>query len=237
MTGGCRNHLLINTAGTTVWTEFVNEIEKVLTKKHAADGFVGDWQPRSESSTKTSLRRIFGTWRGNAERTPNTCKTTKQVDGLARTTKSKASPAQAEAKARKTKARGKRVNTTGRKGMISRTVEEHDDAQDTQTIQDSTSWTDTCWDHADNWTVTGGSSEWTTGLWADPAWEQAARQLAPPQTAQEQSEPTHGGSISMFGGLTMCELVTSDSTVNKMKGTKFGTTLGTIGTTSGCGTR
>ena len=60
VTGGFPDHLLINIAGTTVWTEFVNEIEKVLTKKHAADGSVGDWQPRSESSTKTSLRRIFG---------------------------------------------------------------------------------------------------------------------------------------------------------------------------------
>ena len=48
--GGVRDHLLINTAGTTEWTKFVKEIENVEfgVKIHAAcaDGFVGDGQPR-----------------------------------------------------------------------------------------------------------------------------------------------------------------------------------------------
>ena len=44
----------------------------------------------------------------------------------------------------------------------------------------------------------------------DLAWEQAARQLPSTQPAQEKSNSTHGGSISMLGGLTMCELSVDD---------------------------
>ena len=40
--------------------------------------------------------------------------------------------------------------------------------------------------------------------------EQCARQLPPTQPAQEQSNSTHGGSISVLGGLTMCELSVND---------------------------
>ena len=73
--------------------------------------------------------------------------------------------------------------------------------------QDHTEWTDTNWDHADKWNDAGWwTSDWSTDLWADLAWEQAAGPLAPPQPSQEQSNPTHGGSISMSGGLSMCEL-------------------------------
>ena len=57
----------------------------------------------------------------------------------------------------------------------------------------------------------------------DVAWEQAARQLPPTQPAQEQSNPTHRGSIAMFGGLTMCELSVDDerdSKVDQMTVTK-----------------
>ena len=39
---------------------------------------------------------------------------------------------------------------------------------------------------------------------------EAARQLPSTQPAQEQSNPTQGGSISMLGGLTMCELSVND---------------------------
>ena len=48
-----------------------------------------------------------------------------------------------------------------------------------------------------------------TDLWTDP-WEQAARQLPSTQPAQEQSNPTHGGSISILCGLTVCELSVDD---------------------------
>ena len=54
------------------------------------------------------------------------------------------------------------------------------------------------------------SSDRSTDLWNDPAWEQGARQLPSTQPAQEQCNPTHGGSISMLGGLTMCELSVDD---------------------------
>ena len=55
-----------------------------------------------------------------------------------------------------------------------------------------------------------GSSDWSTDLWTDPALEKAARQLPSTQPAQQQSNPTQGGSISMLGGFTMCELTVDD---------------------------
>ena len=79
-------------------------------------------------------------------------------------------------------------------------MEGHEDKQETQTG-----------DHADNWTdADWWSNDWSTDLWTDPAWEQAARQLPSTQPAQEQSNPTQGGNISMSGGLTMCELSVDD---------------------------
>ena len=63
-----------------------------------------------------------------------------------------------------------------------REMEEHDDTQDTQISQDCTQWTDTSWDHADNWNDAGLVAMRLEQ--ADPAWAQAARQLAPPQPAQ-----------------------------------------------------
>ena len=97
-------------------------------------------------------------------------------------------------------------------------MEGHEDKQQTQTCQECTERTDTGWDHADHWTDADWSSDWSTDLWTDPAWEQAARQLPSTQPAQEQSNPTHGGSISRLGRLTMCELSVNEksSKVNKM---------------------
>ena len=46
-------------------------------------------------------------------------------------------------------------------------------------------------------TQTDGRMTGAQFLWTDLAWEQAARQLPSTQPAQEQSNPTHGGSISM----------------------------------------
>ena len=144
------------------------------------------------------------------------------MDGLARTTKAKASPARARAEASKTKpkfgkGKGKNKNKGkgkhhGKKGKNGcHEMEVHDDTQDAQTGYDDAEWTDTCWDHTDNWTAADWwSSDWSTDLWTDPAWEQAARQVPPTQPAQERSNPTHGGSISMLGGLTMWELSVGD---------------------------
>ena len=78
-------------------------------------------------------------------------------------------------------------------------------------FRDHTVWTDTSWDRADNWTdADWWSNDWSTDLRTDPAWEQAVKQLPSTQPAQEQSNPTHGGNISMLGGLTMCELSVDD---------------------------
>ena len=74
-------------------------------------------------------------------------------------------------------------------------MERQEDKQETQTGEEHTEWTDTSWDYADNWTV-----KRLEHRFADrPAWEQAARRLPPTQPAQEECDPTHGGSISMLG--------------------------------------
>ena len=96
--GWFRDHLLINTAGTTE-----------CTKKHTAcsDGFVGNDQSRSKAP-----RKLFMVWnlRPHGERLSkeklNTSKTTKRVDGLARTT-SKGKPGKGKGKQDKGKGKGK----------------------------------------------------------------------------------------------------------------------------------
>ena len=162
-------------------------------------------------------------------------KKTKQVDGLAPTTKAKASPAWAKARQRQDKGKGKGKNKNKGKGFHHgkkrkkgfHGMEEHDDTQDTPTSQDYTEWTDTSWDHSDKWNdADWWTNDWSTDLRVDNAWVQAARQLPPSQPAQQQSNSTHGGSISMLGGK-----------MNQMKDTRIGTTSGTIGTKVGCRTR
>ena len=87
----------------------------------------------------------------------------------------------------------------------------HENKQETQTCLEHTEWTDTNWYHADKWTdADWWLSDWSRDLWTDPVWEQAARQLPSTQPAPEQSNPTHGGSISILGGFTMCELSVND---------------------------
>ena len=196
------------------------------TKKHTAcsDGFVGDGQSRSKVPRKRFMVWNLRPHGEIVERKLNTCKTTKRVDGLARTTKPKASPARA--KANKTKARAKasleraeartrakgRANNTARKRRNNLTKWRGTKANKKhKQVKNYTEWTDTIWDHADNWTdADWWSNDWSTDLWTDPAREQAARQLPSTQPAQEQSNPTQGGSISMLGGLTMCELSVDD---------------------------
>ena len=118
-----------STAGTTDKTKFAKKIGNVeLTRRNK--------QPVPKAvkikSSKETVHRVelTATWREIAERKLNTCKTIKRVDGLARTTKAKASPARARVKASKTKTRAEAilastkartrrkegVNTTERKG-------------------------------------------------------------------------------------------------------------------------
>ena len=99
------------------------------------------------------------------------------------------------------------MNTTARKGRKDFTKWRGTTTPKThKPVKDSTEWLDASWDHVNNW----WSSDWSTDLWNDPAWEQAARQLPPTQPVQEQSNPTSGRSISTEGGLTMCELSVDD---------------------------
>ena len=86
------------------------------------------------------------TWRETVERKLNTCKTTKRVDGLARTIKPKASPAREKGKCKQDKGKGKEQEQRKGKqhGKIgkkeSHELEEHDDKQETQTGQEYTEY-------------------------------------------------------------------------------------------------
>ena len=135
---GClRGHVLINTAGTTEWTKFVKEIENVKLAR------------RNTQPVPMDLSAM-GSQDQNRKKTEYT-QTTKRVDGLARTTKPKASPARA--KANKTKARAKacqmrakararakgKVNNTARKGRkdftnwrSTKTNKKHEPVKNTQ---------------------------------------------------------------------------------------------------------
>ena len=181
---GCfRDHLLINTAGTTEWTKFVKEMENVELARRNTQPVPMDFCRRWAVKIKSYKEAVHGveltvTWRETVERKLNTCKTTQRVDGLVRTTKPKASPARAEAntiKARakaslvraKARARAKeRVKQHGKKGKKGlHEMEGHDDKPETQTSQEHAGWTDTTWDHADKWTdADWWSSDWSTDL-------------------------------------------------------------------------
>ena len=98
--------------------------------------------------------------------------------------KGKGKPGTGKSKGKHDKGKGQGKNKNkgkgkhhGKKGKNkNHEMEGHDDAQDTQTCQNDTKWTDTSWDHADNWTDADKcSSDWSTDLWADPAREQSAR--------------------------------------------------------------
>ena len=94
-TCGFRDHLLINTAGTTEWTKkffmkFVNETENVESARRTVPMDLSGWAVTIKSSKETVLGVEFtATWREIVERKPKTCKTTKRMTGLARTTKRK----------------------------------------------------------------------------------------------------------------------------------------------------
>ena len=106
----------------------------------------------------------------------------------------------------KSKGKGEQHGKRGKKGFHA--MERHEDKQETQTGQEYTEWTDTSWI-----TLTTGlmqTGDRSTDLWTDLAREQAARQLPSMQPAEEQSNQTQGGSISMLDGLTMCELLFDD---------------------------
>ena len=83
---------LIKIAGTTEWTKFVKK-KKIENVKLARRSTQLVPQPRSTFPRKLTFHGVDFTCirREAVERQPNTCKTTKQVDGLARTTKAKQS--------------------------------------------------------------------------------------------------------------------------------------------------
>ena len=107
--------MLVNTFGTTGWTTFVNEIQNVeLAQRNTHSMY--QWISRRWAAKIRNPKKLFivCNLRTHGERLSkenrNTCKITKLLDGLARTTKAKASLAWAKAR---TKAR---ANTTARKG-------------------------------------------------------------------------------------------------------------------------
>ena len=112
--------------------------------------------------------------RETVERKLNICKTFKRVFGLARTAKQKATPPSPLSLPATRKGKGKnkgkgtyrakarartkeRVNNIARNGIrISREGGARRQTKNTQTGQEHTEWTETRWDHADNWKQTGG---------------------------------------------------------------------------------
>ena len=192
---GFRYHLLI-TAGTTEWTKFAKEIESVeLARRNT------QLVPMDLSAMGSQDQKFQGncSWCGTYGHMARVSKENRRA---------KASLVRAKARAR-TKKRANGHGKRGKKGFHE--MEGAKTNKKTPTGQESTEWTDTSWDHADDWTdADWSSSDWSTDLWNDPAWEHAARHLPSTQQAQEQSSSTRGGSISMFGGLTMCELSVND---------------------------
>ena len=234
---------MINTAGTTEWAKFVKENENVeLARRNTqscADGYVGD------GAAKETVYRVEFTvmWRETVERKPNACKTTKTSGWSGTDDTGKGRPGTGKGKEKRDNGKGKGKNKNKGKGKHRgkkekkgiQDMEGHDDTQETQTGQEYTEWTDTSWDRADTWTDADcKSSDWSTDLWADPAWEPAVTLHDRRNLLENNPIQLHGGSISMLGGLTMSKLSVGDErereqSVNKMKGTKNGTTFGTLG--------
>ena len=84
-------------------------------------------------------------------------------------------------------------------------MEGHEDTQETQTGHEFR-----VDGHELGITLTAGLIRAGAHLLNDPAFEQSSLHLPPKQIAQEQSSPTHEGSISMFCGLMVCELSVDD---------------------------
>ena len=136
--------MLVNTVGTTGWTTFVNEIQNVELAQRNTHSMYQWISRRWAAKIKKSKEIVHGvqltdTWRETVERNTNTCKITKLLYGLARTTKAKASLAWAKART-KTKAR---ANTTARKGRKEYTKWKDTTTQDTPNSQDYTERTAT----------------------------------------------------------------------------------------------
>ena len=113
--GVFRDKLVINTAGTTEWTKFVKEMENVELTRTSLQAVPEDLSAMGSQDQKFHrhcfLVRNLRAHGETVEGKPNTCKTTKQVDRLAR---ARTKPSLTRTKARtRTK---ERVNTTARKG-------------------------------------------------------------------------------------------------------------------------
>ena len=184
------------------------------------------WQGFTNTLRDTvTIQQPYWTWRSRHKGKLNTCKTSTRVDSFTTDDRGKGKPSTGKGRSKnkterngkskpserkgKNKGNSKQHGKKGKEGCHE--MEGHEDKRETQTEQEYTDWTDTSWVHADKWIdADWRSSDWRTGLWNDPALEQAARQLPSTQPAPEQSHPTHGGSISILGGFTMCELSVND---------------------------
>ena len=115
------------------------------------------------------------TWRETVERKSKTCKTTKQVDGLARPIRQRlltANLVRANARTRTKKKtlrqeRGERILRNGGERRHARNTNRSRVTQNGRTRAG---------DHF-------RTNDWSRDLWTDPVWEPAARLLAPPQPA------------------------------------------------------
>ena len=117
---GFRDHLHINTAGTTEWTKFVKEIENVEFERKNTQlvpmdlSAVGSQDQKFQESC--SWCGIYGHMTRHCQKQKlNTCRTNKRVAGLARTTTPKAIPARARGNQTEARAKASLVRANARK--------------------------------------------------------------------------------------------------------------------------
>ena len=183
---GFRDHVLINTAGTTEWTKFVKETENVeVARKNTQPvpmdlsaigcrdqqfqgncswcGIYGHMARDSRKKAEYVQNSQTGGWSGTDDKT-------KGKPGKGKSDKGKGKGKLGKGKGKdKSKGNGKQHGKKGEKGFHE--MEGHKDQQEAQAGQEYTEWTDTSWDHVDKWTdADWWSSDCSTDLWADPSW-------------------------------------------------------------------
>ena len=195
-TGGCRDHLLINTAGHDRMDEVYERDRKTLNfheEKHTtcSDRFVGDGQPRPKVP-----RKLFTVWnlRSHGERerlSKENIILTKQTNEWMvwhGREKAKASPARAKGR-NKTKGKGKQHGKKGKTGCHemegTKTRKKHNSVNNTQSGRT----------RVGNMLTAGLMQDWWRGLWTDPCMGTSGTTIATgascPRTVQSNTGKKH----------------------------------------------
>ena len=184
-----RDHLLINTAGTTEKTKFVKEIGIVEPTRRNTQPVPKAVKIKSSKETVHGVE-LTATWREIVERKLNTCKKTQTSGWSGTDDKGKGKPGKGKGQGKQDKDKGRcklgkdkgknkkkgRCKHHGKKGKKRfHEMEGHEDKQERQIGHENAEWTD--------WR----SSDWSTDLWNDLACERSARLL--PSTQRLKNSP------------------------------------------------